>query len=279
MNKTISRLLIPVGLYASISGIPAFADDITTKLDVKPLESIVKDSKDNLDWRVGISGSYAKPRLKKANQGIHDTELFLKDMSPEVKNFQDWSDVYNGTVNISIAKKVEFGGVTFWPEFMVSYAKGSVKTNQSNLTNFDSSLMNYDFKQSSDLILLNFGLFGEVYNSEKLSCEVGGYIIAGRNTSDTKFNMETSSGDSEVMTAKFKEYAVGVAPAVRLNYKITNTFSAMLMGRYDFLNFKGDAEINDKISSAGDTQVFIYNQPDESDMTGFSAYAGIQMKF
>jgi hypothetical protein len=55
------------------------------------------------DWRITVGGTYSRPKLTKANRDIHSVESQLRQTAPGVEKFEDWDDIFKGTVRMGIS--------------------------------------------------------------------------------------------------------------------------------------------------------------------------------
>jgi len=233
-------------------------------------------------WRISFGGTYARPKLKKANKDIHAVESQLRETAPGVEKFEDWDDIFKGTMGIGVSRKIDINGFKVWPNFYFAYGSGYVETKQNDLPTIYAVPMNYRFKQTYEFYQFNLGAFAELFEWKGFSATLGGYLTYGLLSSDTNFStIIPALNIARHVQGNFREGAFGYAAACFLYYDLPfwKGFGVSVSARYDWLKFKGPTRIDDYQNSPLGTTLLNYNQHSVSDMTGPSAFIGITYRF
>lgn len=233
-------------------------------------------------WRISFGGTYARPKLKKANKDIHAVESQLRETAPGVEKFEDWDDILKGTMGIGISRKIDINGFKVWPNFYFAYGSGYVETKQNDLPTIYAVPMNYRFRQTYEFYQFNLGAFAELFEWKGFSATLGGYLTYGLLGSDTNFStIIPALNTARHVKGSFREGAFGYAAACFLYYDLPfwKDFGVSVSARYDWLKFKGPTRIDDYQNSPLGTTLLNYNQHSVSDMTGPSAFIGLTYRF
>lgn len=294
------KIIKPVGLGFCIIALAiclsvsvSFAEETPTKpegastenkvLNEKDLStSTVGKSVDLRDWRITLGGTYAKPKLTKANRDVHAVESQLRQIAPTIEKFEDWDDIYKGTIGIGISRKVDIKGLKLWPDFFAAFGTGSIQTKQSGVPTIYTVPMNYSFKQTYEFYQFNLGAFAELFDWKGFSATLGGYLTYGLLGAYTDFSTNIpAAGSSRYVKGDFWEDAFGFAAVCNLYYEFSflKGFGVSAALRYDWLKFKGPTKVDDFQRSPAGTAFLNYKQDSVSDMTGPSGFFGIFYRF
>lgn len=242
-------------------------------LALAPLKVLAQDS--GIRYNLGFTRSW--PKQKEANAAIHDIENQVRQIAPAVRNFEDWDDVLNGTYDFWISKNLKLGKWVLDFQPSLSYSSGSVKTSQESLESVLGSSLNYDFKETYEFFRFESGLGIVAKAKDRFSLIYSIFPSFNMLGADTTLNITLpEAGITRKVKGNFSKSALGIGAGVMGEWKISEKLSLLGNLRYDWLKFKGDANVTDTQSGPLGTLEQEYKQRTVSDLTGpaISLYLG-----
>jgi len=220
------------------------------------------------NYKLIIGGTRSFPKLSRANRDVHAVEAQLREFGPDVEDFEDWGDVWTGTVGGGLQKKVELKDIIFWLGIYGYYSQGPIETRQ-RVDSIFAVPMVYDFEQKYQLIGIEAELWMEVFRYKRLTGIVGGDASYNWFKADTELELEFEGlGTNRSVDANFKDEDAGFGITVALEFDITKHFGLNIAGRYDWIKFTGDNHVSDITNSPLGTTTSIYDQRSTVDLTG-----------
>jgi hypothetical protein len=95
-------------------------DDVSENKTTSEKDSLISPSGSRIniqDWSITLGGTCSRPKLTKANRDIHAVESQLRQTAPGVEKFEDWDDIYKGTIRIGISRKLDIKNVELLASF------------------------------------------------------------------------------------------------------------------------------------------------------------------
>jgi hypothetical protein len=222
-----------------------------------------------------VGATLSNPLLRRANADIHAIEDEVRQLAPGVKTFEDWDDVYTGTVGAGLEKTVDIMGVPTGVGVFIAYAKGDVNTRENNLDTVLGAPLDYDFKQTYELTRFEINVSPEIFKTENWRGALGAYLSYNLFKSDSELNSSIAAfGINRNATMDFEDDAIGYGIGLELEVKLQKlasflkNWSLMTTARYDWTTFKDDAEIRDTTSTTFGSQTEVYKLQTEVDTTG-----------
>ncbi len=233
-------------------------------------------------WSFVLGGSYAWPKLSRANRDIHAVEAELKKVAPTVKRFEDWDDIDKGTLSAGLHRRIEWKGLVLWPNVTVAYGKGGVSTSEQNVNTVLAVPMSYRFRQDYTFWLGELGLFLEVLHLKRISVLAGGYFLYGILQSDSMLRARIPlAGTTRYGEGTFREGAFGAAAEVAFVYNLpfAERISLRLAGRYDWLRFAGPTRVSETQTTPLGATAITYHRRTVSDITGPGVFFAVAYGF
>lgn len=237
------------------------------------------------EWELHAGITRSWPSQKAANDYVHVIEDQMRQVAQGVRRFEDWNDVYTGTVSIGIGKKSK---IPLWRKSIpvkhvasFSYGNGDINTRQSNLPSFFGVPMTYHFNQEYTFYRLEGGIEVDVFNMGPISSVVAGYISYNWFESDTHLDVNLDPVESQTLRGRFKKSDFGYTAAFFIRYRLPvgSGWSILTAFRYDWLNMKDDTDITQVQSSPLGSTSTRYAMPFEVDLTGPVAGMFINKEF
>jgi hypothetical protein len=283
--KKLASALLPFAFYLGLCSSPVQAAE--QKQDRK-LEQMVEVTtpgaaqETDARWRVTVGGTWAKPKLTKANDAIRGVEGQIKAIAPEIRRFQTWDDIFIGTAGAGVSYSFDIGKLVVSPEIFYAFGSGNVQTNFENVRTIYGAPMSGSHYQDYTLHQVSFTLH---LSSEKLLPQfkthglvfgVGGGPVYGHLSSETRVKSAVPTlGISQEVNGRFAENALGWAAIARILYEpqflkdtILEGSGIHIEGRMDWMKFKGPTRITDTQMSPFGHSKTQYDLTSESDITG-----------
>ncbi len=203
-------------------------------------------SSNSTNYQVFVGGTKAWPNLGESNRAIHDVENELREMAPGVKTFEDWHDVYSGSVGIGIARRFRVYGRDVWPCLSVAYANGDVKSSQNGLPTYLGVPMSYSFRQEYTYWSLESGFLLSLLEWEGFVWKLQAYFSLNWLHSDTTFKLDIPhAGLSRRVDAEFDDMQPGYAIGTSVEYNFLSWLGVMVSARYNWCRYRGDTDTED----------------------------------
>ncbi len=230
------------------------------------------------DYQLLLGASRSWPNLHESNRAIHSIEAEVRSLAPGAKVFEDWHDVYTGSVAIGVARKVCIYGVTLWPNLSLAWARGDVETSQSGLPTVYGVPLDYRFSQEYRLWAVETGVFWPVFARGPLVWSLAGYLSVNWLHSITSFNARAlQMGYSRRGRGDFREMAPGVSIGTTLEYTFGRKVGALVSAKYQWCRFEGETTVQDSTRLPTGAVDLKYDQDTLVDTSGF--VLGIYLNF
>lgn len=226
------------------------------------------------DWEMHVGITRSWPKQEMANDYIHFIENELRPIAPEIKTFEDWDDVYTGSISIGIGKNCRmpvFGKIiNAKPVLAYAYANGEITTRQSDLTTLYSVPMSYQFRQEYTFSRIEAGMEFDIFKSGPITGLIAGYLSYNWFESDTDLNTDLNVLGTQKVNGSFKERDIGYSTAFHLKYELPILTGWSLLGscRYEWLILRDAAKINEIQHSPEGITSNSYKMPFEVDLSG-----------
>jgi hypothetical protein len=223
-------------------------------------------------YKLLLGATRSWPRLREANDEIHAIERELRTLAPDVKRFEDWGDVYTGTLGIGLQKRLDLSGWVMWPGVFFNYGSGPVRTSQSNLPTvpelFGGAPMGYSFKQTYTVYTVEFYNELELYRGQRAAFLVGGGVSYHRFESDTELDVTVDQVFTRSVRSTFDDDDIGLALQATVEIGLTERVGLDLTFRHSWARFKGDSAVRDVQTALPGTDVQNYTRRTVADITG-----------
>lgn len=262
------------------AGLPQRLRLCATWLTLLHLTTTAIRAEDAHNWKLSIGGTRSFPQLREANADIHAVEAEIAQVAPGTKRFEDWGDVYTGSFDVSLGRRVILWRRAFWIEPTYSYARGAVETDQDGLPTAMGGLLAYRFRQEYELSRFEVGLTCDAVESEFVRLNVG--IFPGLNVfrSDTDLNTDIGDGAlTRTADGAFDDTAPSIGLGAALEFPLTRSLSLIGSTRYDWARLEGDADISDAQSVGGLASASTYKQHSVVDLSGYVYGAYLSVRF
>ena len=231
---------------------------------------IVNNSLADYQIFIGITNSF--PNLGESNREIHAVEEQLRSLAPDTKTFEDWHDVYTGSLSFGVSKKMKIFGFSLWPTLSCAYANGNVYTSQKNLKTLIGMPLSYKFDQEYTYWSVNLAIMSELFRHGNFVWKFLTQASINWLTSDTSLKSSIGNGMRiQKITASFKDTEPGFTLGTTVEYNFYKYFGLMFSGEYSWCRYKGYSKINDKTLDNSALKINEYNYKKKSlvDTSGY----------
>lgn len=210
-------------------------------------------------WQISLGISRSFPKLDAVNAEIRGIEAQLRQLAPDIKEFETWDDVYTGMLELRAERQKQglSGGISF------SYASGRISTSDNPMTVY-SVPMSVDFQQRYRTTMVT------PFVSYTFGKKVAGFtpkVYAGPNIafldsdSDLAYRVSVAPADVKVHT-EYQDSTIGALAGIVLTRRNGNT-SIMLEANYNWTRLNGNLTVTDSASGS-----VPYEKPADVDFSG-----------